>query len=113
MYIMRYNTNHCPVWDALVFRPILRAVGLDNVRAMVTGSAPITADNLLFLRILFQSSHRDGVTCRTNVLQGLGATETSGGACVSLPKDFNTFDHCGCPIRAMEAKVGDVGGNEA
>lgn len=53
------------------------------------------------------------VTRRTNVLQGLGATETSGGACVSLPKDFNTFDHCGCPIRAMEAKVGDVGGSEA
>lgn len=45
---------------------------------------------------------------RTNVLQGLGATETSGGACVSLPSDFNTFDHCGCPIKAMEAKLVSV-----
>ena len=51
---MRYNSNYCPVWDALIFKPILRAVGLDNVRTMVTGSAPITADNLLFLRVLFQ-----------------------------------------------------------
>ena len=102
---MRYNSNSCPVWDALMFRPILRAVGLDNVRAMVTGSAPITADNLLFLRVLFQCVCGTPITNRTNVLQGLGATETSGGACVSLPKDFNTFDHCGCPIRAMEAKV--------
>ena len=47
-------------------------------------------------------------TLRTNVLQGLGATETSGGACVSLPTDFNTFDHCGCPIRSMEAKLVSV-----
>ena len=42
------------------------------------------------------------------MLQGLGATETSGGACVSLPTDFNTFDHCGCPIRSMEAKLVSV-----
>ena len=97
----------------MVFRPILRAVGLDNVRAMVTGSAPITADNLLFLRILFQCGSAGQLTHRTNVLQGLGATETSGGACVSLPKDFNTFDHCGCPIRAMEAKAGPIEGCES
>lgn len=50
---MHYNSNRCPFWDTLVFRPLLSSVGLDNVRAMVTGSAPITADNLLFLRVLF------------------------------------------------------------
>ena len=27
---------------------------------------------------------------------------------MSLPTDFNTFDHCGCPIRSMEAKLVSV-----
>ena len=27
---------------------------------------------------------------------------------MSLPSDFNTFDHCGCPIKAMEAKLVSV-----
>ena len=27
---------------------------------------------------------------------------------MSLPNDFNTFDHCGCPIKAMEAKLVSV-----
>ena len=53
---MHYNSNRCPFWDALVFRPLLSSVGLDNVRAMVTGSAPITADNLLFLIFYCASS---------------------------------------------------------
>ena len=51
--ILQKNTNRCPLWDALIFKPVLAKIGLDNVRAMVTGSAPITAENLLFLRVLF------------------------------------------------------------
>ena len=51
--ILQKNTNRCPLWDALIFKPVLAQIGLDNVRAMVTGSAPITAENLLFLRVLF------------------------------------------------------------
>ena len=27
---------------------------------------------------------------------------------MSLPSDFNTSDHCGCPIKAMEAKLVSV-----
>ena len=27
---------------------------------------------------------------------------------MSLPTDFNTFDHCGCPIRSLEAKLVSV-----
>lgn len=60
--ILRANTNRCPLWDALVFRRVLSEIGLDNVRAMVTGSAPITADNLLFLRVLFLYRLRGAVT---------------------------------------------------
>ena len=96
MYIMRYNTNHCPVWDALVFRPILRAVGLDNVRAMVTGSAPISDECLILLRVIFGCP----------VIQGLGLSETGGGICCSYMHDMATVGHCGGIICCAEARVG-------
>lgn len=51
--IMKNNTNKCPFWDKYVFKTILEKMGLEKVRAMVTGSAPITEENHLFLRILF------------------------------------------------------------
>ena len=51
--ILKKNTNKCSFWDNLVFKTVLKKVGLENVRAMVTGSAPITQESHLFLRVLF------------------------------------------------------------
>ena len=41
------------IWDRVVFQGIRAKVGLDQLRFMITGSAPITEENHLFLRILF------------------------------------------------------------
>lgn len=51
--IMKSNTNKCPFWDNHVFKSVLEKIGLQNVRAMVTGSAPITQESHMFLRVLF------------------------------------------------------------
>lgn len=56
--IMKENTNKCGLWDNLVFKTVLKNMGLEKVRAMVTGSAPITPENHLFLRVLFLYFHR-------------------------------------------------------
>lgn len=42
-----------PLWDKLVFSKIGKRVGLDRCRLMLTGSAPIAAHVLDFLRVAF------------------------------------------------------------
>lgn len=65
-----------PVYDDLVFAKVRAFLG-GNVRIMLTGSAPISADVLDFLKVVF--------CCP--VVEGYGMTESGGGSCVTFTED--------------------------
>jgi len=70
--------NTHPLWDRIIFKKIAEKVGLDRVRLIVTGSAPI-ADNVLdFIRIVF--------CCP--VLEGYGLSETAAGGTITADQDM-------------------------
>ncbi|CAN0291167.1 unnamed protein product, partial [Discosporangium mesarthrocarpum] len=48
------------LWDKVVFGKIKAALGLDRVRFMVTGSAPIASHVLTFMRIMLSCSLLEG-----------------------------------------------------
>lgn len=66
-------------YDKIVFAKMKNLLG-GRVRLMITGSAPISADVLDFLKICFSSP----------VCEGYGMTESSGGSCVTYPDDPQT-----------------------
>lgn len=94
---LKNNTFHHGLWDKLVFSKIKARVGLDRVRIIITGSAPIADHVLDFLRIIFACP----------VLEGYGMTETSAGATIT------TVDDCvpgtvGPPLPVNEIRLQDV-----
>mmetsp|Transcript_1212 Transcript_1212/g.1893 ORF Transcript_1212/g.1893 Transcript_1212/m.1893 type:complete len:474 (-) Transcript_1212:29-1450(-) len=85
------------LWDKLIFNKIKGALGMDKVRLMVTGSAPISSNVLTFMRIL--------LGC--NVIEGYGQTETSAGVTLTQLGDFSA-DHVGGPMPCSEICLKDV-----
>jgi long-chain acyl-CoA synthetase len=84
------------VWDTLVFGKVAGKLG-GKVRLMITGSAPINAEVLKFLRI--------GFSCP--VLEGYGQTETCAGATLTAHCDLIP-GHVGTPLPCIEVKLVDV-----
>ena len=83
-------------WDKIVFNKVKNVLG-GRVRLMVTGSAPIAADVLVFLRLVFSCP----------ILEGYGQTETCAGSFLTHPLDI-VAGHIGGPISTLEAKLMDV-----
>lgn len=52
-YWLRRGYNKHALWDSLVFNKVKARVGLDRVRIMLTGSAPLADHVMEFLRIAF------------------------------------------------------------
>jgi long-chain acyl-CoA synthetase len=75
-----------PLWDTLVFKKVKAALG-GRVRLICSGSAPISADVLNFLRIAF--------SCQ--VLEGYGSTESAAGLTCNWLNDFNSHT-VGAPV---------------
>jgi long-chain acyl-CoA synthetase len=71
--------NHW-LWDRIVFAPIRARLG-GRVRNMLSGSAPIQADVMDFLRICFSA----------NVYEGYGSTENTAGATIVSSMTCYTF----------------------
>lgn len=94
---LRAGTFLHPVWDRLVFSKIKQRVGLDRVRVIITGSAPIAGHVLDFLRVVF--------CCP--VLEGYGMTETSAAATITTPDDLEAGT-VGPPVAVNEIRLQDV-----
>ena len=91
------GTNKSVLWDRLIFSKIAQKVGLDRVRVMITGSAPIADYVLDFLRVVFACS----------VLEGYGLSETSGAGTVTCDGDLSPGT-VGSVLACNEIRLQDV-----
>jgi len=85
------------VWDFLVLRNLRRMLGMDRMRRAGSGAAPVSPE---LLRWFFAI----GVP----LLEGYGATETSGVTTVNTSDD-NTIGSVGKPMAGVELKIADDG----
>lgn len=92
-----HGKNTHPVWDRLVFSKIAEKVGLDKVRVMLTGSAPIADHVLDFLRIVFACP----------VFEGYGLSETAGAGAVTADGDLAPGT-VGAVLSCNELRLKDV-----
>ncbi len=86
-----------PLWDFLVFGPLKKRLGFNNIRGIVTGSAPIAGHVLDFLRAAFGCP----------VLEGYGQTESSCAITQTEKEDY-THGHVGAPIPCCEVVLENV-----
>jgi long-chain acyl-CoA synthetase len=86
------------VYDRLLFSKIKKGLGMDHIRVMASGSAPLAENVMFFFRILL------GVP----VLEGYGQTEGTSAATLSHPSDQASAGHVGCPTGACEIALFDV-----
>ncbi|KAJ2355770.1 medium-chain fatty acid-CoA ligase faa2 [Coemansia erecta] len=84
------------LWDRVVCNKIRQFFG-GNLRLMISGSAPIDAKVLNFLR----------VALAVTFLEGYGSTECCAAATVSVG-DENTAGHVGVPYPALDVRLRDV-----
>jgi long-chain acyl-CoA synthetase len=89
------NTLTHALWDRLVFRAVAARVGLDRVKLMLTGSAPIAPHVLEFLRVVF---------C-VRICEGYGQTECSAASTLTIWADQATKNHVGGPLAINEVKL--------
>eukprot|EP00956_Cyclotella_meneghiniana_P037965 scaffold147162_cov74-Cyclotella_meneghiniana.AAC.3 len=86
------------LWDRILFHKIKKALGLDCLRLMVSGSAPLSPSVMTFFRCLL------GVP----VCEGYGQTEGSAAATISHPEDVASVGHVGGPVDCVEVVLMDV-----
>ncbi|KAF8509544.1 acetyl-CoA synthetase-like protein [Gautieria morchelliformis] len=86
------------LWDRIVFKKVQRVLGgaIDN---MVSGSAPISADAIDFLKIAFACEVDDGA---------YGLTETTAICTRTVVGDPQSAGTVGPPMPAVEIKLVDV-----
>jgi len=80
-----------------LFNEFKAGLGLDRLRFMLVGSAPITASVLQFHRALFS----------VPIIEAFGQTEATAASTITFPDDFSV-GHVGGPIPANEITLFDV-----
>ncbi len=83
--------------DRLVFSKLRKGMGLDRLKAFVSGGAPLDKD----LNIFYWG-------CGLRVFEGYGLTETSPVLCVNTPEQIK-FGSVGTPLERTEVKVAEDG----
>jgi len=86
------------LYDPLIFNKLKKALGLDHVRFMVSGSAPLSVSVMTFYRCML------GVP----VVEGYGQTEGTAGATVGHIEDMGSNGHVGGPTPCTEVVLLDV-----
>lgn len=86
------------LWDRIVFKKAAVNAGLDRCRLMVTGSAPLAAHVMEFMRCVFS----------VRMVEGYGQTECGGAATVTSVFDQGSKGHVGTPLACNEVKLVDV-----
>eukprot|EP00605_Chrysophyceae_sp_TOSAG23-4_P000537 GSChrysophyteH1.ASY1.ANO1.606.1 assembled CDS len=71
------------LWDKLIFKKITNALGLEKVRRLVSGGAPLSVETMNFFRILF-------------------------GREATIHEDLSTAGHVGGPLPVAEICLADV-----
>ena len=85
-------------YDRLIFNKIKKGLGLDCVRLVISGSAPLSKTVMNFYRIML------GIP----VVEGYGQTENAACCTLGLPEDMRTSGHVGVPSAANEIVLADV-----
>lgn len=95
--LQKYNKLTHPIYDQL-FNKIKQALGMDALRALICGSAPINKNVMNFFRIMLS----------VPVCEGYGQTEGCGVASIAAIEDMNTYEHVGGPTPCNEIVLFDV-----
>eukprot|EP00816_Leptocylindrus_hargravesii_P001617 CAMPEP_0196803178 /NCGR_PEP_ID=MMETSP1362-20130617/2573_1 /TAXON_ID=163516 /ORGANISM="Leptocylindrus danicus, Strain CCMP1856" /LENGTH=676 /DNA_ID=CAMNT_0042174623 /DNA_START=20 /DNA_END=2050 /DNA_ORIENTATION=- len=85
-------------FDAILFNKIKVGLGMDCLRLMVSGSAPLSSTVMTFWRCVL------GVP----VIEGYGQTEGTAAATLSDLEDMSTVGHVGGPVECVEIVLADV-----
>lgn len=86
------------LYDRLIFSKIKKGLGMDHLRIMISGSAPLGENVMIFFRCML------GVP----VVEGYGQTEGTACSSISHPDDITTVGHVGGPSGATEIVLVDV-----
>lgn len=86
------------LYDRLIFNKIKKGLGMDQLRGMISGSAPLADHVLLFFRVLL------GIP----IGEGYGQTEGAASATLCHPNDHITTGSVGGPTGSVEIALFDV-----
>jgi long-chain acyl-CoA synthetase len=86
------------LYDRLIFNKIKKGLGMDQLRMMVSGSAPLNDTVMTFFRCMLAIP----------VVEGYGQTEGAAAATIGSSDDMATVGHVGGPVGSVEIVLVDV-----
>lgn len=87
-----------PIYDRLLFNKIKKALGMDQLRFLISGSAPLNESVMMFFRCLLGCP----------VVEGYGQTEGAAGGTIVHGEDMTTAGHVGGPVACVDIVLIDV-----
>lgn len=96
--LLENGTLKHDLYDRLIFNKIKEGLGFNDIRVVVSGSAPLSKKVMTFYRIML------GIP----VVEGYGQTEGGGVTSLSMQEDMMTLGHVGVPSRVAEIMLVDV-----
>lgn len=87
-----------PIYDRLLFNKIKKALGMDQLRFLISGSAPLAENVMMFFRCMLGCP----------VVEGYGQTEGAAAATIVNGEDMTTVGHVGGPVASVEIVLIDV-----